>query len=71
MNYFPSSIINLFFWISGRGYQVIREDPLEDHVPRKTLTRTDLKYVIMIRNEKKLPLPNEITCNISAFKSHK
>ena len=44
----------------GRGYHAVREDPIVDHIPRETLTRTELKYVIMIRNKRNLPLPNEI-----------
>ena len=59
----------MFQYNLGRGYRFVREDPLVDHVPIKTLTRTDLKYVIMVRNKKSLPLPNEITCNKAAYAS--
>ena len=41
--------------ILGRGYVVMKEDPIVEHIPIKTLTRTDLKYVIMIRNRDSLP----------------
>ena len=39
----------------GRGYVVVRKDPIIEHVPY--LSRTDLEYVIMIKNKYGLPIP--------------
>ena len=65
VNKFEDTLVNsrnkkYIFRNLGRGYHAVREDPIVDHIPRETLTRTELKYVIMIRNKKNLPLPNEI-----------
>ena len=55
----------------GRGYVAVRRDPLNEHVPMKTLTRNDLEYVIMIKNKSGLPIPSDLNFkSSSSYKSH-
>ena len=56
-----STFISLIKSIVGRGYVFKREDPIVDHIPIARLTRTDLTYVIMVKNTKNLPIPQDIT----------
>ena len=55
----------------GRGYEIVRKDPLSEHVTTKTLTRTNLEYVIMIKNKSGLPIPSDLNFKSpSSYKSH-
>ena len=54
--------------IVGRGYVFKREDPIVDHIPIARLTRMDLTYVIMVKNTKNLPIPEDMTS--SSFTTH-
>ena len=38
----------------GRGYVIMKKDPIIEHVPY--LTRTDLEYIIMVKNKSGLPI---------------
>ena len=43
-----------------RGYVIVQQDPIVDHIPLKALTRTDIEYCIMIRNTSNLPIPSTL-----------
>ena len=49
-----SSRTDLFPIYQGRGYVTVKKDPVIEHVPH--LSRTDLEYVIMIKNKRGLPI---------------
>ena len=44
-----------------RGYNLVRRDPITDHISKEHLTRTtDVDFCIMVKNTTKLPLPTSI-----------
>ena len=54
-----------------RGDNVAKKDPIIEHIPLKTLSRTNLEYIIMVKNKYEIPIPLDLTFkSSSSYKSH-